>query len=136
MLIYLIFIIVGVLLLAFALLDLKGRLKFVKNAERSVGTVSRVAERKDDDGTYYSPVFEINTSQNETITYRHGTSSSSPRWQVGQEAVFIYEPGKPDTARFLDYWDIFWFPLCVLAVAVDLLVIGCGYFLLRGYFGG
>ncbi|MBC9909729.1 DUF3592 domain-containing protein [Chitinophaga varians] len=135
MIIYLIFIVVGGLLLAGALLDLKGRLAFVKGSERAVGTVVRLAESTDTEGTFYAPVFDIPTSLDEIITYRHATAASSPEWEIGETAVFIFEPGKPDTLRFLSYWTIFWWPLCLVGVAVDLLVIGGGYFLLYGYFG-
>lgn len=135
MIIYLIFIIVGGLLLAGAIVVLKNTLTFIKNGERAIGTVVRLDERKDDEGTYYFPVFDIPTRQHETITYGHWTGSSSAGWRIGETSAFIFAPGKPDTVRFLNYWGIFWWPLCLMAVAVDLLVMGGGYFLLRGYFG-
>lgn len=135
MTIYLIFLILGSLLLTAALLDLKGRMRFVRRGERAVGAVTQLVEIKDDEGTMYFPVFEIHTSRQEVITYRHATASSYPRWKLGETAAFVFEPGKPETIRFLRYWTIFWWPVSLLAVAVDLLVIGGGYFLLRGYFG-
>jgi regulator of protease activity HflC (stomatin/prohibitin superfamily) len=135
MIIYLIFIIVGGLLLAGAIVALKSRLTFVKGGERAVGTVVQLVESKDSEGTFYFPVFDIPTRQHETITYRHWTGSSSVEWQIGETKAFIFEPGKPDTVRFFNYWGIFWWPLSLMALAVDLLVIGGGYFLLRGYFG-
>ncbi|TWF33875.1 hypothetical protein FHW36_11165 [Chitinophaga polysaccharea] len=135
MIIYLIFIVVGALLLAAALAALKGKLDFVKNGERVLGTVVQLVEKKDDEGTWYVPVFDIHGRQQETITSRHDTASSSAEWQIGEKAAFIFEPGKPDTLRFLSYWEIFGWSLSLLAVAVDLLLIGAGYFLLRGYWG-
>lgn len=134
MITYLIFIVVGALLLASALTSLKGRLAFVKNGERALGTVVQLIERKDDEDTWYVPVFDIQGRQQETITYRHDGASSSAGWQLGEKAAFIFEPGKPDTVRFLSYWKIFGWSLSLLAVAVDLLLIGGGYFLLGGYF--
>ena len=134
MTIYLIFITVGILLLTGAIKELKRKLAFVKNGERSVGAVVELGEKKEDDGTFYYPVFEIKTGNHETITYRHGSGSSRAIWAVGQEAAFIFERGKPETVRFLNYWAIFWWPLSLLAVAIDLLLIGAGYFLLQGYF--
>ncbi|NLU91860.1 DUF3592 domain-containing protein [Chitinophaga sp. Ak27] len=135
MITYLIFIIVGALLLAGALTSLKGRLAFVKNGERALGTVVQLVERTDDEGTWYIPVFDIPSRQQETITYRHDATSSSFEWQLGEKAAFIFEPGKPDTVRFLSYWKIFGWSLSLLAAAVDLLLIGGGYFLLNGYWG-
>jgi len=135
MTIYLIFIIVGCLLLTGALMALKGRLAFAKGAERAVGTLVQLVEGKGDDEKLYYPVFEIHTRQHGIITYRHTTAYSFPKWRIGETATFILEPGKPYTARFLKYWTVFWWPLTLMAVAVDLLVIGGGYFLLRGYVG-
>lgn len=137
MIVYSIFVIVGVLLLAGAITALKRSLRFLKTAERSVGTVVQVVEKQDDnDGTLYYPVYEFPTSANETVTYRHNTSSSNAMWQVGEKTTFIFEPGNPASARFLSYWGIFSWPLGLLAVAVNLVIIGGGYFLLRGYYGG
>ncbi|HEY9259929.1 DUF3592 domain-containing protein [Chitinophaga sp.] len=134
MILYLIFIIVGGLLLAGALAALKNKLTFVKDGERAVGTVVQLVERRDDEGTFYFPVFDIHTRRHETITYRYSTGSSSMQWQIGETRVFIFEPGNPDTVRFLNYWGLFGWPLSLMAIALDLLVIGSGYFLLSGYF--
>ncbi|NLR81034.1 DUF3592 domain-containing protein [Chitinophaga eiseniae] len=135
MIIYLVFIVVGTVLLAGALVSLKSRLAFVKNGERVLGTVTQLVEKKDDEGTWYIPVFDICSRHYEAIAYRHDAGSSSTEWQIGEKAAFIFEPGKPDTLRFLRYWEIFGWSLSLLAVGVDLLLIGGGYFLLRGYFG-
>ena len=135
MIIYFIFLIAGGLLLRGALVALRSRLTFVKNGERSVGTVVQIIESKDSEGTYYFPVFEINSRLHETVTYKPGTAYSTSWWKIGDTAAFIFEPSKPDTVRPLNYWRIFWWPLSLMAVAIDLLVIGAGYFLLYGYFG-
>ncbi|NML40365.1 hypothetical protein HHL17_24420 [Chitinophaga sp. G-6-1-13] len=135
MIIYLILVVVGSLLLVGAVSALRGRLAFVKNGERSTGTVVQIVEKKDEDGLYYYPVFDIPSRKHETITYTHTTGSSSPTWQIGDTAAFIFTPGKPDTLLVLKFWEIFWWPLILIAVAADLLMIGGGYFLMRGYFG-
>jgi hypothetical protein len=134
MTIYIIFIIVGSLVTIIALADLKGRLKFLRTGEKAIGTVVKLVEKKDDDGVFYFPVFNITTRQQEIITYSPGTGTSSAAWQVGDTAAFIFEPGKPETLRFLKYRSIFWTSIIAMAVGVDLLLIGAGYFLLRSYF--
>lgn len=136
MIVYSIFVIVGILLLIAAVAALKRSLRFVRAGERAEGIVVRVAEVEDADGNLYYPVFEIPTQAHGTITYRHGTSSSPANWEVGDKAVFIFDPARPESVTFLRYWRVFGWPLSLMAVAVDLLVVGGGYFLLRGYFGG
>ncbi|SHL36253.1 hypothetical protein SAMN05444266_10377 [Chitinophaga jiangningensis] len=135
MIIHTIFICVGALLLGFAIADLKNRIRFVKTAERASGTLVELVEKSDDEGTVYYPVFEIPTLQNETLTFRHTTGFSNPPWQLHQSVPFIFEPGKPETLRMFSYWSIYWWPLCLLAISIDLLLIGGGYFLFHQLFG-
>ncbi|MBC9932724.1 DUF3592 domain-containing protein [Chitinophaga qingshengii] len=135
MIICLIFIIVGGLLLASSSAMLRNGLAFVRQGERAVGTIVELVEERDEDGTFYFPVFDIPDSRYQTITYKHTVGSSRARWQMGDTAMFIFEPGKPDTVKLLSYRGIFGWPLLLLAVAVDLLVVGAGYFLYQGYFG-
>ncbi|MBV7530387.1 DUF3592 domain-containing protein [Chitinophaga sp. sic0106] len=135
MIIHIIFVCVGALLLGFAIADLRGRIKFVKTAERATGTVVELVESKDDDGTMYYPVFEIPTQDNDILTYRHATAASRPQWELHENVPFIFERGKPETLRIFRYRTIYWWPLCLLAVAIDLLVIGGGYFVYREFFG-
>lgn len=135
MIIYLIFIIIGGLLLAFASAKLMNRLAFLRHGERAMGTFIEFVEHKDDDGTFYFPVFNIPYRREEIITYKHWIGSTNTRWQTGDTALFIFEPGKPETIKPLNYRDILGGALLLLSVAVDLLVIGGGYFLFNGYFG-
>ncbi|QJB37983.1 hypothetical protein HF324_09020 [Chitinophaga oryzae] len=135
MTIHSIYIIVGALLLVFALKSLRRMLAFMKNGERAVGTVVELVEKNEDDGTFYYPVFNIPTRRHEVITYKHLTGSSTAKWQVGETAAFIFHPGRPETVWFLNYGTIFWWPLTLLAVAIDLLLIGGGYFVFHEYFG-
>ncbi len=128
MIIHSIILIVGILLLVFGIAELKRRLAFVKNSERSVGRVVQLKEKKDDEGTYYYPVFEIHTRKREVMTYVLGTGTSPTSWKLGQEAVFIFDPEQPESIRMLRYWVVFGWPLSLLAVAVDILLIGIGYF--------
>lgn len=135
MVIYLIVVIIGALLFMSAVARLKSKLAFVKNGERATGTIVRVDEKINEDGTYYYPVFDIPSAKHGIMTYSHSTGRSTPVWQVGDTAAFIFMPGKPDTVRFLKYTEIFWGPMLLLATAADLLLIGGGYFLIRGLFG-
>lgn len=135
MIVYLIFIIVGLLLFIGAVARMISKFQFLRNAERAIGTLVRLVEKTDDEGTVYYPVFEIPTQNNDTITYSMSVGFSHPNWQVGQTASFIFESGKPETVRFLKYWNVFGGSLILLALALDLLVIGGGYFLCKGYFG-
>lgn len=134
MTLYLIFIIVGALLLAGACVSLKNKISFLRNGERAPGTLVRYTETEDDGSTYYYPVFEITTKDQTVITYKHSTATSSPRWKPNDKKAFIFIPGKPETLRMLRFGAIFWWPLSLMILAIELLSIGGCYFLMQGYF--
>lgn len=136
MIIYSIFIIVGSLLLAAAIAGMKNRLAFLKKGERVEGTVVELEKREDEDGAFYYPVFEIYTSQRKKITYKHTGGSAFPTWKIGATRNFVFIPGKPETVWHLSYGKFFAWPLTLMVLGADLLVIGTGYFLLSGYFNG
>ena len=130
------FIIAGAVLLAFSMADFQHRIMFVKKGERVEGTVIRLIETKgDDNDIFYYPLFEININDKETIAYQ-GISGSAPSvWKVGQKAAFIHTSDGSPAIRRLGYWSIYWKPLVLLAIAIDFLIVGAGYFLLQDYFG-
>ncbi|RAJ77360.1 hypothetical protein CLV59_107127 [Chitinophaga dinghuensis] len=135
MIVCLIFLIVGGFLLIGAISNLLGKLALMKTAERTIGTVVALEERIDEEGSAYYAVFEMHTPLLNKVTYRSSTGHSSATvWPIGKTAPFIIESGKPETARFLNYWSVFGWSMILLVLAIDLLVIGGGYFLLRDYF--
>lgn len=135
MIICLILIVLGGLLLVRAVAMLKNGLAFARQGVQAEGTIVEFIEERDEDGTFHFPVFDIPGGRNQTITYKHNVGSSGSRWQMGDTAMFIFEPGKPDTVKLLSYQGLLEWPLILLAVAVDFLVVGGGYFLYQGYFG-
>lgn len=135
MLLYITFIIIGILLFISSIRRLQNKINFVRHAERAIGKVVRVEEVNDNDGVYYRPVFELTTRNSTIIEYRHSTSSSSEKaWSIGDTKTFIYDPAHPDQARFLSY-QIFQFTVLLLGISISLLVIGSGYFLSRYFLG-
>ncbi|MBO9731462.1 MAG: DUF3592 domain-containing protein [Chitinophaga sp.] len=134
MIVYSIFIIIGSLLLVAAVASMKNRMAFLNKGERAVGTVVNLEKRKDDEGEFYYPVFEVRTRQQERMEYKSSGGSSFPLWKVGDTRNFIFIPGKPETLVHLSYWKLFGWSLILMSVSVDLLMIGAGYFLLSGYF--
>ncbi|ACU61828.1 hypothetical protein [Chitinophaga pinensis] len=134
MIICILFIVIGAVVLAFALVAFRHATTFVKKGRCVEGAVIKFVETKDEDGVYYYPLFEITISEKETITYRGMNGATYKSWKIGQKAAFIYVPGEVPHIRRLRYWSIFGFPLVLLAIAADFIVVGFGYFLLKAYF--
>ena len=124
---YLILLITGFILLACSLYKLKIRMDFVEKSELAVGTVSKMVE---DDGAYY-PVFTVNG-----VTYHHHSGSNPASWKVGDRAEFLYDPAQPSVVIRNAYFDLFGWSIFYIVVAIPLIIIGGGYYLLnpRRYF--
>lgn len=135
MIICLAFIIIGAVLLAFALAAFQRSRTFVKKGKWVEGIVTELLEMKGEDGPVYSPVFEIVIDDKEKIRYEGANGSSLPSWKIGQKAAFVYAAGESPVIKRLGYWSFFWLPLLLLSIAADFIVVGTGYFLLQEYFG-
>jgi hypothetical protein len=129
---YLIFLILGIILLAASVFSLKRLLVFIQTGERVEGTLTRHEEKEDDGSIFYTPVFEFKTLDNREVVYRHHISRSPAMWSIGRQEIFIYNPDDLNSVRRLSF-SIFSWAIILMAVAMALIVTGGGYYLLRGY---
>jgi len=137
MIICFIFIIMGAVLLLFVPEGFRNAIAFVKKGKRVEGTVVKLIEMKgSDNDIYYHPVFEINISDKESVTYGGIARYKPSVWRVGEKETFIYSPEESPKIRRLGYWSVYWKPLLLLVIGIDFLVIGAGYFLLHRHFAG
>ncbi|MBW8683303.1 hypothetical protein [Chitinophaga rhizophila] len=134
MLLYSFVLIIGIILLALGLADLQRCRRLLRQGNWLVGIVVRLLEDQGADAKHYRPFFEIRTADNQLLTYEGIYGTSMRRWKPGQKAVFEYLPGQYPAVKMLSYWGIFWWPVLLLAIAADLIVVAAGYFLLSGYF--
>jgi len=76
----------------------------------------------------YQPVIEFKTETGEVITYTDPTSTSSPRYQIGEQVEIIYNRNFPSDARENNFLSLH---------LPDAIVMGMGgFFLLMGLIGG
>lgn len=128
--VYLIFLFLGTLGLVLSIRSLRASVDFLKNAERATGRVIELVESSDDGETFYRPVFEFTAKDQQQYHYRHHKSSAPSSWEIGNEAVFIFDPADPGEARMLGSAMLNW-PATALAVSMTLLVTGLGYVVFR-----
>ncbi|MGX5820184.1 hypothetical protein ACWKWU_18450 [Chitinophaga lutea] len=124
---YRIFLLTGIVLLFVAGFLLKRTLDFIDGSQRAVGAVVSYDEV---DGAY-EPVFSVNTPDHGNVTYHHPAASKPAAWDIGEEAVFLYEPSDPSSLRMFGYFWLFNWSLVLTGIAVPLIVIGAGYYILR-----
>ncbi|QJB37984.1 DUF3592 domain-containing protein [Chitinophaga oryzae] len=126
---YKICLLAGCLLLAASLYKLKESLDFIRNSERATGTVTSL-EMHDDS---YSPVFVVTTKDGRQLDYHHAASSKPASWEVGERAVFLYDPANPGAVRMMRYFWIFNWSIVFMALGMPLIILGGGYYWLRRF---
>lgn len=124
---YKLYLLTGFIFLAVSLYKLKQSIDFIRKGERVIGTVTSLQEN---DGAY-SPLFTIKTEKDGEIIYDHPSATSPSAWDIGEEAVFLYEPGNPRSATMVGYFWLFSWAIAFMVVAIPLIIVGAGYYLLR-----
>ncbi|WP_343745611.1 DUF3592 domain-containing protein [Chitinophaga sp.] len=119
---------IGLILMAASGYKLKQSVDFIRSSEQVRGTVTSLV--KDNDDTY-SPVFTIDTKTDGQIVYHHLAGSSPSAWDVGEGADFLYNEGNPDSITMMSYFWLFGWSIILMAIALPLLILSAGYFLLR-----
>lgn len=117
----------GILLMAASLYKLNQSLDFIRNSERATGTVTSLEMN---DGAY-SPVFTVRTKDGTALIYHHAASTKPASWQVGEEAVFLYDPAEPGSLRLMRYFWIFNWSIILMALAVPFIIGSVGYYWLH-----
>jgi hypothetical protein len=126
--------IAGCILLAVSLYKLKDTLEFLEKSDRAPGVVTRLEELSGGDtGTSYSPVFKIKTKDNQEFTYFHTSSTNPPSWDIGEQAMFVYDPRDPNSARMLTYFGVFSWTIVFMGFGVFLMTMAIGQYLLENY---
>lgn len=123
---YKLYLLTGFILLTASLYKLKQSIDFVGRSERTIGIVTSL---EDIDGAY-SPVFTVKTKEHGQIIYHHAAASHPATWDIGEEAVFLYDPANPHSATMMSYFWLFNWAILFLAVAIPLIIVGAGYYLL------
>lgn len=124
---YKLFLVTGIVLLFFSLYKWKQSVDFVRAGEKAIGTVSVLEEI---DGSY-SPVFVIETHQRETVFYNHPVSTSPASWEIGEQAVFLYDPLHPQSVKMMSYFWLFNWAIVFMVLAISFMIVGGGYFWLN-----
>jgi hypothetical protein len=122
----------GIAALAVSLLLLKRSVSFVSRSEQAVGFVTKFDTITGGDaGTTYVPVFSLRTNDGRSMVYQHHSSSAPPAWDIGEKAMFLYDPEDPSSIRMYNYFGVLSWSIVLLTLAILLITYSGGYFLLR-----
>jgi hypothetical protein len=124
---YKLYLLAGLILLAVSLYKLKQSVDFINRSERAIGTVTSLEEI---DGAY-APVFTVQTKENGQVIYHHASASSPAGWDIGEKAIFLYSPDNPGSTTMMSYFWLFSWAIFFMSIAIPLMIVGGGYYFLH-----
>lgn len=120
----------GLLLLGAVLLAIHTR-QFVARAHTVPGTVVDLVEKRDSDGSTYSPVVRFTTPHGREITYTESFSGYPAPYDVGEPVEVLYSAEKPDQGRIKGFMSLWLGPLVLGGIGSVFTLIGGGILLAR-----
>jgi hypothetical protein len=123
-----VFSIVGVLLLAGALLLWNNSRQFVAGAHKAQGTVVELIESRDSDGSTYKPVVRFTTVDGREITYTESFSGNPPPYDVGDTVEVLFTPDNSHKARIRGFMSLWLGPAILSGMGIIFAAIGGGFF--------
>lgn len=98
-------------------------------ALRATGHITQMAERHDDRGDYWYPVYAFTDRDGVPHTVYSSVGSAPPRYSVGDPVTVLYYAGAGNDAHLDDWLTLWGAPLILLALAVVDLATGIGVLL-------
>ena len=130
---YAITLLIGVMFFVLSLVMFNQSVQFLRTGSRATATVIRLESSSSKKRSSVYPIFSFRTLTNQEITYIHNVSSSPPAWKIGEQTTVVYELNNPNNLKLLTYFGAFGWAIGLMAVAMPLLVIGGGYYLLQSF---
>ena len=119
------FLLGGAAALVIALIFLVLRIRFLRRAVTTQGTVTGHDESTDSEGgTSYHPIVNFQTADGRAIQFTHDIGGSRSGYPVGETVPVKYLADNPQKARIGTATSLWWFPASVGVAGVGLLVWG------------
>jgi len=107
----LIFLVVGLIMLAFALFAWLNGTWFRIQADEVMGTVVEVRLTANSDGNAYSPVIQYRARTGETLTHYSNICSWPAAYEQGQQVTMYVDRADPEHVQMDDFFEIWFIPL-------------------------
>ncbi|OHD65872.1 MAG: hypothetical protein A2176_03420 [Spirochaetes bacterium RBG_13_51_14] len=118
-------IVIGGIFLMFFIYLFGKNILFLRSCVQTKGFVHTIA-RSRNDYNQFTPVIKFSTSTVEEFTFSPDSSSTNPRYKVGQEVSVLYDPDFPEDAHIKSFFALWIGPIVLFIVAGLLLGLGIG----------
>lgn len=107
-----IFGLVGLGILAVAIMTASVRLELLADGVRTEGVVVRLAGGGgNSDRSYYYPIVRFRAASGETFVFRGETGTRPPAFEQGEEVTVIYHSDNPEVAVIDSFWSLWFLPV-------------------------
>jgi hypothetical protein len=132
---YVLFLLLGIIVLLIGLGMLNTQIRSLKNRDAAEATVVEFREETTDSSGQkeYSPVFKYTDYDKEEITY-YSTRIAAGSWRIGDKVTVVYEKDYISGTRLLTYRDLFGEIIVFVILGTILLLISTGYFVAQYFF--
>ncbi len=130
-LLYLGFLLLGLVLTYFAVKDYRLTKELLKDgaqAEATVVEMLRTGSTKNGN-PMTSPRFEYQNQTGQLCEFRSSVSSYPPEYEVGEKVMIIYDRIEAGKEKIMSFWGLYGLPVILMMIASPFLVLGTAYLL-------
>ena len=116
---------IGLALLALAVLITWNTATWLKRTVEAQGTVTQMLHMTDKDGDVtYKPVVRFSTAEGRTIEFKSSFSTNPPAYRVGQSVAVVYLPDEPEKAQIRGFLSLWMGPMIIAFIGAIFFLIG------------
>jgi hypothetical protein len=119
-----IFLVVGVVLLAIAAPLYFTEQAFLTHSIMATGTVVDFRVDETEDPPSYCPIVEFSTQDGRTVRFNTEVCTSPSSKKIGDPVEVIYDPRNPKSVQTASFWGEYIWPLALGLVGLPFLIIG------------
>ncbi len=120
----------GLLFLGFSMYQFNKTKTLLATGTKTEATVIELTRKRDSEGDIsYSPVFEYYTSPENSRIFNSPASTSTPTYQVGDQAQLVFNPDDFSEVRIVSYWGLYVWTIVLAILASISIIIGGGFLL-------
>jgi len=121
-----IFLIIGLIMLKFAISTFSDKIEFKRTGIITQGEVVELASsRGDRSGYMYTPIIAF-LADGKSYQFQHSASSNPPMYDIGEKVEVIYWPESPSKASLNTFWGFWGPPIFISIAAVVFTLVGGG----------
>lgn len=130
-LLYLGFLLLGLILIYFALRDYRLTKELLRNGAQAEATVVELLQtgRTKSGQAMTTPRFEYQNQTGQLCEFQSSVSSYPPEYEVGEKVMIVYDRIENGKEKIMSFWGLYALPVILMMIASPFLVLGTAYLL-------